>query len=399
MATVTKVINPLGAIGVNCDFNTISAWWTYVCAQTNPDQQGVCYGDMSGEFVTLALNVATNFTSPTSQHVCPRLIAAYPWMQGSTAFGTQLPVGNTKIGQLDIINGGVGANGCKHFKVYGLELGELSSTLGEAASRSAQVWFDRCSFFTIVNLSTNPGFNFSVKWIFTSCLFPGDSSDHSGYATLSNDSGSSFVLAFIGCVVMKGFDISDDSAYTTDGTIVVQATCEMWVEGIGFGFNISGVGTINIETYSNAANEDYSGNTQISTAVFLQNEEFMAPQYFYTDYHLTPEGIAKLQDMGGVPFAISGFNLDRCRDIDGLIRPIDDGDDWDIGIEEVDGSELPEDYIPPTGPTRKYYRRNAFGRPRAGVRRSSQLRGVAGRLQQLLKTHRTLLHGHRSPRP
>jgi len=88
MANVTKIINPQGSIGINCDFNDIQSWIDYVCAQTNPDQTGLLQGLFSTETVSVT---TCNFSTNTTQSICPKLVADVKWIKGSIGYGTQYP--------------------------------------------------------------------------------------------------------------------------------------------------------------------------------------------------------------------------------------------------------------------------------------------------------------------
>lgn len=327
MSTVTKIIDSSGTPGVNCDYDSIEDWASFVAGQSNPDQLGVLRGEHG--YPTVALDSFTSFSVPTTQDACPRLIGDPGWQAGYALYGTSNP-GNAPHLSYLTLTGTFAPGNMQHFKVAGIQIDSIDVSLSTAGECNAGVWFDAVAagYSAGFNLLSSASENYlsSIKLLFTNCLFIGDGGSDCLYLSESQAAGSTSV-AFVHTVLAKGATVNWSG---WSGMSVYVLNCvQMSKEGYGFQSNAAAVTVAGNASWPPTEHAD-----QLNSIYTLDGSEynygiFIDSNYYTSDYRL-PAG-SPLIDRGVTP-NVYGWDLTGLKDVSGRSRPRGSG--YDIGLYE-----------------------------------------------------------------
>lgn len=327
MATVTKIIDSNGAIGVNCDFDSIEDWAWYVSNQSNPDQVGIVRGEHGYPY--LALDSFTSFAVPTTQDACPRLIGDPGWQAGHSLYTTSDPPDAPHLFYLTL-TGTFDSGNMRHFKVQGIQIDSMDVSLSVEGEGEAGIWFDSvaagysASFQMLSSALEN--FSSSLKVLFTNCLFVGDSSADCLYFDESQAAGY-HSIAFVHSIITKGATVNW-SGWSGLNVYVINCV-QMSQEGYGFQTNAAALTVSHNASYPPSQHADQLGTIYTLSGNQDNYGVFNDSYYYASDFRL-PAG-SPLIDLGITPI-VPGWNLTSLKDVAGTLRPRGSG--YDIGLFE-----------------------------------------------------------------
>lgn len=341
MAKVTKIINSDGG----GDFTSISDWFEYLTFQSNPDQEGILVKDVawfsseSSSSVTAFVNTTDyNFSTPTTQDVCPRLIANTKWQYGDALYNSansaSVPFSNNEFQIEFIVNGSSpNASNFQHFKFEGINFNRCRVYLdSQTDNRNFNVWINQCCFHTISEFvfkkDTSANSNVNLKILLTNSLLVGDGESNCGDITFDKTQNSTASMTLVNSVIAKGLIIGALSS-ESNGTVNIKNCVEMRKENTGINWASSNI-ALNIENLTSTIT-----GTIVPPIYVIPDKEgnstvFSDSNYQSSDYRLVAN--SPLIGLGATVTTIDGWNLTGLKDSSGTARPY--ADLWDIGYNE-----------------------------------------------------------------